>query len=577
MSVENLPINPGDWGPLNDFLAVGHKPDGTVGGSVALRKGRQDVANELTSTLIASPPAQSYSVAGTSAATIGAVSQIANGALVAWTDPRFRYLGGTPEAYTSAGHGTDVASVLWTDQYAGIGASRLDRQWWVEFDFEGQKFEILEYAATLQRSNIYVDGQPVASELVTQDGGLTAGSLYLRLVDFGARGKHTVKIVFEAMLFGGIYFAKTDTLLPPTSGDSIAMLLVGDSYAASGINGPSNQTYRVNNNYAFRMARRLGVADLWCDGVGGTGVVNTQAGTVPIYGDRASRWPTTADVVVVQSSKNDSALITAGTLTAAALQTNTVTLLAAIRAKYPHAFVVVLGIVKPGNPNADETTANNATKAAVASMGERMTFVDAIAAGWFTGTGHVGATAGDGNADVCLSSDASHPTTEGHALLGDFVAAAVSAAVGAPMIEPETPSKGAHTFDIPGVAAHSAVNGTPTYTQNGAAFRGGYRMIALNADYVEWEIGPLQAGTWTFAVETLDASSGGITTFSIDGVDAGTKDTYAAATAPIRTEFTGLSVTAGVHKLRFRGNGKNVSSSGNGVRFSGVSGSRTGA
>jgi lysophospholipase L1-like esterase len=406
-------------------------------GSIALRKGRRSIVDEITAPLMPAPPTLTYSAAGTSAATIGTQSSIANGALVAWTDSRFRYLGGTPEAYTSAGHGTDVATVVLTDAYQGNGVLRADRQWWVEFDFEGTAFEILEYANTSQWSNIYVDGLPVAADPVQQSGALTGGSLYLRRVDFGVRGKHTIKVLFEAMLFGGIYKANADTLQAPTMGDSLTVLHIADSYGASGIDGSSDHTHRVNNNYVFRMARRLGIANIWNDSIGGTGVVNSQSATVPVYLDRLSRWPTTADLVVVQASKNDSALITAATLTGAALQAATVVLLQAIRARYPNAYVVVLGIVKPGTANADEVIANTKTGAAVTQMGDsRILFVDTLTAGWFTGTGKVGSTTNDGNADTCLASDGSHPSTEGHVVLGDFAAAAISAATGIPMLDP---------------------------------------------------------------------------------------------------------------------------------------------
>jgi hypothetical protein len=49
--------------------------------------------------------------------------------------------------------------------------------------------------------------------------------------------------------------------------------------------------------------------------------------------------------------------------------------------------------------------------------------VTQVGAGLWTGTGHVGATSGYGNSDLIVSSDSTHPTQEGHDIIGSTLAA----------------------------------------------------------------------------------------------------------------------------------------------------------
>jgi lysophospholipase L1-like esterase len=434
-----------------NWIVESYVPLSVVSGSAAgllamRRKGRREIVDEITAPLMTSPPLQSYSAATGLVASLGSVSSIAGGALIPWTDARFRYLGGIPVPWTGSGYTTNLVAFTGSNPLvASPSLYRDGRVGWVEFDVDCQAFEIFEYGNALQWSNLWIDGKPVSAEPVPQSSiaALTAGSLYLRRVDFGSRGHHTVRIYLEAMLFGGIWLAKADTLQPPTTGDSLLHLHIGDSYSSTGINGPSNDTYRAQDNFVFRFARRLGIANIWNDGYGGTGVVATQSGTVPAYGTRSAGWPASADTITVEGSINDSFMITGATLTGAALQAATVTLLAQLRTLYPLAPIVLFGISRPGNPTAGDTTANTAYGAALASMSDaNMFFVDPLAAAWFTGSGNIGAPAGDGNADFCLSSDGNHPTTEGHVALGDHWAAAVSAAIGIPMLDGAAPATG---------------------------------------------------------------------------------------------------------------------------------------
>ena len=60
------------------------------------------------------------------------------------------------------------------------------------------------------------------------------------------------------------------------------------------------------------------------------------------------------------------------------------------------------------------------------SAGETVTF---LGSSWVFGTGRVGATTGDGNRDIYISSDGTHPTDAGHAALGRTIADLICTAI----------------------------------------------------------------------------------------------------------------------------------------------------
>lgn len=58
---------------------------------------------------------------------------------------------------------------------------------------------------------------------------------------------------------------------------------------------------------------------------------------------------------------------------------------------------------------------DTALAALAAARGLR--YISPIAEGWITGNGKVGATTGNGNADIYISSDGTHPSNAGHEYL----------------------------------------------------------------------------------------------------------------------------------------------------------------
>jgi hypothetical protein len=57
----------------------------------------------------------------------------------------------------------------------------------------------------------------------------------------------------------------------------------------------------------------------------------------------------------------------------------------------------------------------------------KLSFIDNIAEQWITGTGNVPVPKGNGNADLYISADGTHPTQAGHDYVGQRLAADIQA------------------------------------------------------------------------------------------------------------------------------------------------------
>jgi lysophospholipase L1-like esterase len=107
------------------------------------------------------------------------------------------------------------------------------------------------------------------------------------------------------------------------------------------------------------------------------------------------------DILVVEGSRND--------VDAAATRLAAAEVLGKLRRGLPQAGILVIGPIYSFTTNVGTTRINEAVKAAAAVL--RLTYVDAVKAGWFTGSAH-----------RLIASDGVHPTDEGHRYLADLIA-----------------------------------------------------------------------------------------------------------------------------------------------------------
>jgi lysophospholipase L1-like esterase len=121
------------------------------------------------------------------------------------------------------------------------------------------------------------------------------------------------------------------------------------------------------------------------------------------------------DAVVVFGGGNDGAATTGELVTAANAAWT------ATKDAQPDAPLIVVGFEATA-PNETIDGLNNALKAAADEHPAVHAFVDLRYSSFITGTGHVGAPVGDGNADVFINADNTHPSHAGGRWWGENLA-----------------------------------------------------------------------------------------------------------------------------------------------------------
>jgi lysophospholipase L1-like esterase len=190
------------------------------------------------------------------------------------------------------------------------------------------------------------------------------------------------------------------------------MVIVGDSFIVASVLTDADRA--AAGGFAQQVGYALGVPNTVCQGIAGTGLLSTNGGTKPTYrqriGDLTAEAP---DIVWIWGSINDFGQ------TAAAIQAELTTYLAAIKSALPKALVIATAppdMVGSGANGLNVANVENGMSPAcsAASVPYSALRIDAP----MTGTGHVGATAGNGNRDFYTGSDDLHPAGAGMAYIG---------------------------------------------------------------------------------------------------------------------------------------------------------------
>jgi lysophospholipase L1-like esterase len=379
--------------------------------------------------VMATPPVVSAAVDSGNPMAVSAVtagSAISGSVAIPWTDPRFRYLGG---AAVVAGVSFPFTILA---RYNQITSNANPANMHVSWMHDGTELELCLYQQVGFRYRLLIDGQPHSATAETITG--TNGHLFLVKVTFASRATRKIELQGYTTYFGGVRIGPNDSLWTPNTYIGPRVLLLGDSFVEG--TGTTINLMGLGN----QAARLLGWRDAWNSGVGGTGYT-TDAGTPGkttfrgrVQADVIARNP---DIVIVAGGLNDHSVGATG----AQVQTEAGLLFDAILAGLPQVTLIATG---PWNNSGNVPTArfvdirDGIHNALVASGGH--CFIDNVGGpepenanvnlyvnqGWITGTGHVGATTGSGNADLYTGPDGVHPTQAGHDYFGHRLASDIA-------------------------------------------------------------------------------------------------------------------------------------------------------
>lgn len=328
--------------------------------------------------------------------------------------------------YTYAGAGNFQIGTVTPDQNYVLPLSRYPNTyasgqstWSVEFGTDAQIFQVrMKYISTATRYRLSIDGRKV-TDLMQPSNGITPGSGHLITFDLGSTAPRHIRFDFTTFPFGGVYVPPTAQIWSaPLRGRRAAVL--GDSIS----DGSSANTGGSAGTWVDRYARLMGYHDMWRQGRGGTGYITP--GSFAVFRDRVAGdvTPWEFNELIIWGGFNDSTGSQPEIATAADLLYETV------QSALPSCEVIVAGCWSPtGTPSTGQANTNATLRAAALAAG--LPFIDvqsgevldatgAVVASqgkWITGTGNAGSPAGNGNADVYISSDGIHPNDAGHVYL----------------------------------------------------------------------------------------------------------------------------------------------------------------
>jgi len=344
---------------------------------------------------MSSPP--TVGAPANSATISGRVYNVASGAMTFLGATWYKPSNAFAKAVTGDVSGTGAAFA------SGSGSDRRANSGNIPFITDAQNIEIHGIFSTFRLMVLSaVTGKWEIAATVT--GGAGGATQQYVPVDFGsvlAKGR-VCKIECDAtMTFYSIRVGAIYSVWPYKPRIPLRGIVFGDSYV-EGV-GASTQ---FDGEY-MQLGYALGIDDWRLSGSGGTGLVQVNGARVNyvnrLAADVIAQGP--FDVVVIHGTGNDGGL--------SGISANLTTILDALDAQMPYALQVVMGAwTRRTNDTTNNAVSTDMQAALVGRSAARVKFIDKST--WITGTGKVGATVGDGNADRYLANDGVHRSQVGH-------------------------------------------------------------------------------------------------------------------------------------------------------------------
>jgi lysophospholipase L1-like esterase len=295
--------------------------------------------------------------------------------------------------------------------------------WEAEFVTDAPTLEAIVLAFPGLRFRVLVDGQYA--------GGLLAlnaetGAQRIRLVFSGGRKPRRVQIRSTGPTgFQGVFVGPSDTVWAPPATDTVLAAVTGDSFGEGiGTSSPADP----DAPYPLQLGHLMGWSDVRQVAVGATGYL-ANGGVRSTVREQIARWGFIPDVIVCASGYNDQGSgFTPEATAGAALLTWQI-----MRLTAPRARIFVVGPWIGNRTAASMLPTETALSVAFARWNDGASHfipVAGDASPWTTGTGRQGATTGNGNADIYMSTDGLHLNDAGHAYHAARMTNGLRAAIG---------------------------------------------------------------------------------------------------------------------------------------------------
>jgi len=262
--------------------------------------------------------------------------------------------------------------------------------------------------------SIYVDGLLVRefTDAEASAAGIGSGGSYRIPLTFADARSRVITVDWDsnsALIVGFDTPIGSGIAYPASGKKGPRVLFVGDSFTeGTGASGAPN--------YVTWASWHMGWEDVWRCGSGSTGYVEdgTRQSLVDRYAnDIITQAP---DICVIAMGINDR---TAYNSSPSSVTTAATTVWDAVIAARPQTQLIIVGPwSNRGGIYVDSVLVAMDTALAALASARGLRYISPIQEGWITGNGKVGATTGNGNADIYISTDGTHPSNAGHEYLG---------------------------------------------------------------------------------------------------------------------------------------------------------------
>lgn len=270
----------------------------------------------------------------------------------------------------------------------------------------------------------------IDNQKATPAGGLNPTANGGISVSFASRKDRIIEIAgSNAWGFRGIYTTSILDDVSPAPAQGPLWVFDGDSFTqGGGLETPVDP----DAPWFVQAAHLLGIDNYYPTAVTSTGYLSQgnpfPGGSIPTLRQRlqGGGWSLingTPDVIVAAAGYNDLTWIESSSITQLQLTAELQLYIAALRATYPRAIIMICGPWSGARgPDAQTIAAEQGMQTVVNSFNDRLIkFIPvstALPKPWIYGTGRNNATTGDGNSDWCTGPGVPHPCALGHAHLG---------------------------------------------------------------------------------------------------------------------------------------------------------------